>query len=318
MAIRVAEGDTGDILDAIFQRCIGAYSDITLRGYRRDLEVFADWCKENGECLVPASSDAVAAFLDHQLCAYSYATIRRRVSAIKFLHRMGDSSSPVESSSVYLSLRRAARTKARRPKQVLGLNHALKTRILSACPKTPIGHRDAALIGLGYDTLCRSSELAWMHVHHIDLESRTAYVPRSKSDPFGDGRHAQISLDTAKAVETWLAVSCLESGPLFRGMPRGRLAASQMETSSIRRLIKTAAQRAGLESDIVNSLSGHSMRVGAAQDLMLSGLDTVAIMTAGGWKNVEVVARYVEKASLVRTPSSSALSGKPQLARSLD
>ena len=51
----------------------------------------------------------------------------------------------------------------------------------------------------------------------------------------------------------------------------------------------------------VAELSGHSMRVGGAQDLMMSGHDTLMIMTAGGWKNVEVVARYVEKAAVSRS-----------------
>lgn len=44
-------------------------------------------------------------------------------------------------------------------------------------------------------------------------------------------------------------------------------------------------------------LSGHSMRVGAAQDMMIAGLDHIAIMQAGGWKTVDVVARYVENAA---------------------
>ena len=30
----------------------------------------------------------------------------------------------------------------------------------------------------------------------------------------------------------------------------------------------------------------------------MSGHDTLMIMTAGGWKNVEVVARYVERAAI--------------------
>ena len=33
-------------LDGIFARCVGAYAEITLRGYRRDLEIFAAWCSE--------------------------------------------------------------------------------------------------------------------------------------------------------------------------------------------------------------------------------------------------------------------------------
>ncbi len=44
-------------------------------------------------------------------------------------------------------------------------------------------------------------------------------------------------------------------------------------------------------------LSGHSMRVGAAQDMMIAGLDHIAIMQAGGWKTIDVVARYVENAA---------------------
>ena len=45
------------------------------------------------------------------------------------------------------------------------------------------------------------------------------------------------------------------------------------------------------------ALSGHSMHIGAAQDIMIAGLDHIAIMQAGVWKAVDVVARYVENAA---------------------
>jgi hypothetical protein len=38
------------------------------------------------------------------------------------------------------------------------------------------------------------------------------------------------------------------------------------------------------------------MRVGAAQDMMVTGFDMLAIMQAGGWKTATVVARFVENA----------------------
>lgn len=38
------------------------------------------------------------------------------------------------------------------------------------------------------------------------------------------------------------------------------------------------------------------MRVGAAQDLLKGGFYTAAIMRAGGWKSVNVLTRYLEKA----------------------
>jgi hypothetical protein len=38
------------------------------------------------------------------------------------------------------------------------------------------------------------------------------------------------------------------------------------------------------------------MHVGAAQDLLRRGFDTATIMRADGWKSVNVLARYLEKA----------------------
>jgi hypothetical protein len=40
------------------------------------------------------------------------------------------------------------------------------------------------------------------------------------------------------------------------------------------------------------------MRVGAAQDMIASGLGVLPIMQAGGWRTMNVVARYVESANL--------------------
>ena len=297
-SVSPASQEWASLLERVFARCEGAYADITLRGYRRDLETFASWCDERGETFMPSTPRIVGAFIDDQVRSYSYATIKRRVAAIQFLHRLADLPSPVSSSEVYLALRRAGRTKGRRPKQVRGLNADLLEQILRACPPTLSGLRDAALISVGYDTLCRSAELAWMQVGHVDLASQTVYIPRAKNDPFADGRIAGLSKRSADLVSRWLDQSGLTEGPLFRGLHTAKAGEGTLETSSIRRMIKVAATRAGL-AEAAAELSGHSMRVGGAQDLMMSGHDTLMIMTAGGWKNVEVVARYVEKAAIL-------------------
>lgn len=298
-SVSPASQDWASLLERVFARCEGAYADITLRGYRRDLETFAAWCEERDETFMPSTPRIVGAFIDDQVKAYSYATIKRRVAAIQFLHRLADLPSPVSSSDVYLALRRAGRTKGRRPKQVRGLTADLLEQILRACPPTLPGLRDAALISVGYDTLCRSAELSWMQVEHVDLESQTVYIPRAKNDPFADGRIAGLSTRSTDLVSQWLEQSCLKEGALFRGLHTAKAGIGSLETSSIRRMVKVAAKRAGL-NDAAANLSGHSMRVGGAQDLMMSGHGTLTIMTAGGWKNVEVVARYVEKAALTK------------------
>ena len=56
--------------------------------------------------------------------------------------------------------------------------------------------------------------------------------------------------------------------------------------------------RAGLDESVWRTLTGHSMRVGAAQDLMCAGRDILVIMTAGGWTSMNVVGRYVREAQM--------------------
>ena len=51
-----------------------------------------------------------------------------------------------------------------------------------------------------------------------------------------------------------------------------------------------------MDASIAKEISGHSMRIGAAQDMMVAGFDALAIMQAGGWKSANVVLRYVENA----------------------
>ena len=59
------------------------------------------------------------------------------------------------------------------------------------------------------------------------------------------------------------------------------------------RLVKEGADRAGLDPCEARDFSGHSMRVGAAQDLLRRGFDTAAIMRAGGWTSINVLSRYL-------------------------
>ena len=177
-----------------------------------------------------------------------------------------------------------------------GLTNAIRTKIVRACPKRLGGVRDAATISVGYDTLCRSSEIAAMRVEHLDIRrdgTAALLVPRSKNDMAGDGRIAYLSPETTSLLARWLKEAGLKTGPLFRSLHLSRISQQALDTSSIRRLIKRAAQRAGVNAD----LSGHSMRVGAAQDMMVAGFDALAIMQAGGWKSANVVLRYVENAA---------------------
>jgi integrase/recombinase XerD len=62
-------------------------------------------------------------------------------------------------------------------------------------------------------------------------------------------------------------------------------------------LVTRAAQSVGVEEGAVKGFSGHPMRVGAAQDILVAGFDVLAIMHAGGWNTTAVLLRYEGNAS---------------------
>jgi len=284
-------------LDGLLQEVADAYSPATIRGYRADLIIFLTWCNSRKVRALPAKPATVAQFVDDEVERQSVATVKRRICAIAFAHSMMDWATPTKSKEIQLSLRRARRKKASRPKQVRGVTQEIRSRVIGQNLEDLAQLRDATLISIGYDTLCRSSELAAMKTEHIDCDAGKVLIPRSKADTAGDGRIAYLSPPTIRLIKKWLGVTRFRTGPVFRSLHLHRLGEKPLTTSSIRRLVKRAACRAGVDAEVAEGLSGHSMRVGAAQDMMTAGFDALAIMQAGGWKSFNVVLRYVENAS---------------------
>ena len=52
---------------------------------------------------------------------------------------------------------------------------------------------------------------------------------------------------------------------------------------------------AGRAAGLGESYTGHSGRVGMAQDLVRSGVELPALMTVGRWKSSKIPARYTER-----------------------
>ena len=146
-------------MEKLFSRCHGAYAQNTLRGYRNGLRRFQTWCGERHLSWLPAEPKSVAAFVDEVAETMAIATMKHHLDAVRFAHRMADLPCPTKHSEVRLAVRRARRAKSARQDQVLGLTYTMLQKLVAACPNSLSGLRDAALLSVGYDTLCRSSEL---------------------------------------------------------------------------------------------------------------------------------------------------------------
>jgi hypothetical protein len=66
----------------------------------------------------------------------------------------------------------------------------------------------------------------------------------------------------------------------------------------INRIYKKLAGHSKISGEKIKLISGHSMRVGAAQDMLVAGESLAQIMQRGRWSKTETVMRYVENAIL--------------------
>ena len=202
------------------------------------------------------------------------------------------------------------RKNGRRQAQARGLTWSLRQRLLDAAGDGLIDARNRALLAVAYDTLVRRSELVALQVSDIIEEydgSATVLVRRSKADPEGRGATLYLAPDGVSLVKEWLKRSGVRKGNLLRSLCRA-VVGDQLDASQVPRIFKAMAERAGLPGEVVEGISGHSTRVGAAQDMVASGIEMPAILQSGRWKTTAMVNRYAEHLVARR-------SGAAQLAR---
>jgi integrase len=287
----------------------GAYSRHTERALRADTAVFSAWCLEHGLTALPATPATVAAFIDGMAVLRRSATIRRYVSSIATLHRAADLPNPTSAESVRLALRRLHRERGRRQDQAEGLTSDLRHRLIGGCVASPrlIAQRDAALVALCYDACLRRSELVALTVADLSIAadgSATVLVGRSKADPEGRGSTRFLAPDTVSLISAWLTAADINQGLLIRSVDRYGRVGPALEAGGVSRILKRLGRDAGLPADQVKRLSGHSPRVGVAQDMVAAGVELPAIMQAGGWRSPEMVARYTERLAVRRGGSA--------------
>ena len=299
-----------DPLVACTQAARGALSANTARAMRSDLAIFTAWCTERALRALPATPDTLAAFVDAMASARAPSTVRRYVASIAAAHRAIGARETPGSEPVRRALARMHRRKGRRQAQAKGLTRALLARMLGASGERLADARNRALLALAYDTLLRRGELVAVQVSDIVVEcdgAGTVLVRRSKADPEGLGEMVYVAPDTMVLVGEWLGRSGVGEGRVFRSLARGVLGAG-LEAGQVPRIFKRMARSAGLAGALVERISGHSTRVGAAQDMVAGGIALPAIQHAGRWKSAAMVHRYGERLLARR-------SGAAQLAR---
>lgn len=293
-----------------------AQAPATVKAVRADWGQYLDWCESTGRAPLPASVEQLAAFLTNAIHrGRKRTTINRYLYTVSLVHDAAGLANPAKDRRWKLTWKALAkRLKASSGgfrKQAGALVEKDVARILAMMGDDPRSLRDAALLSLASDTLLREGELVAVKVEHIQpdahRETWSVWVPFSKTDQEGKGDdYRYVSPDTLARLQRWREAADIKEGYVFRpigGRKRSEVLQAENErraapvlgltAKEVARIFRQRAVAAGL--DHAFTISGHSTRIGTANDLHRNGATTVQIASAGGWKGEAMVLAYTRK-----------------------
>ena len=267
------------------------------KSYYADARAFVDWCDERNIEPFPLHSDTLCMYVECLHVNYAYRSIRRRISSLRRVNALLRFEDYTHTEDVYLAIRRLKRCKSLEQRQAGGINHDILIKMITAQSDTLTGIRNRAFLSLGYDFLARRSELVAIRSMDLTFTADGALkgmIRKSKTDQFGKGRLVFGSERSSKLVKKWLRLKPTEIEQVFCAINHKRCENRAICGRNVNDIIKRSVmkvKRCERPSDL--DVSGHSLRVGAAQDLLIKGYDLAAIMRAGGWSDPNTVSRYL-------------------------
>lgn len=306
-AIPRAINCTDALADRLATLVANSISESSRRAYQSDLAHFEMW---GGT--VPAAPALVASYLAAHAEELSVATLVRRVATISKAHEARALSNPCRSEIVRATLRGIKRTRGTAQQQAKPLVREDLLRVLDSLGQTVKDVRDRALLLLGFAGGFRRSELVGLDC--VDIE----HVPQglivtlrfSKTDQEGAGRKVGIPYGRTRhcpvaALDAWLTLSRIESGPIFRPVDRhSHIHPERLSGEAVSLVIRERIAATGIDP---SGFSGHSLRAGFATSAAQAGVSTLKIRAQTGHASDAMLARYVRDGELFTGNAAGAL-----------
>jgi integrase len=277
----------------------GAFAANTVRAWKADWEIFTEFCRRVGAQSMPAVAMTVREYVFECLSnCKKPATIRRYVSTVGRAHRAAGVGDPTATEMVKLALKEMGRTVPARQRQARGLVWSEISQFLQFDVRNLRDNRDRALVAVAYDTMCRREELVNLRIEDISDSgdgSGIVLIRRSKTDTAGEGATTYVSTSTMRLVREWLESSRRKSGTLFARVIGNSAVGDVLTPQIVTAVLRKVGRWIGLPKQEWERISGHSCRVGAAQDLLALNMDLPSVMQAGRWRDTRMPMRYGEK-----------------------
>jgi integrase len=262
---------------------------------------------------MPATPEAVAAYIADCADRLKVGSVQRRLNAITEAHKAAGLESPTHSAIVANTMKGIRRTLGTAPAQKAAALTADIRAMVDAADGGLIGLRDRALVLLGFAGAFRRSEIVALDAADFAFsrDGLTVMLRRSKTDQEGAGRKVGIPYGAnpetcpVRTMQSWIEEAGISDGPVFRSINRhGQVQAGRLSGIDVARVVKKLAQRAGLDA---GKYAGHSLRAGHATTAAIAGASERSIMNQTGHRSVQMVRRYIRDGSLFRENSAGKL-----------
>ena len=290
-------------------------ADNTKKAYASGTARFKRWCECRGITHLPADPDHVVAYFAEAAQDLKMSTVKLHRTAISDAHRQAGLTDPTKAAIVRKVVRGLSKKYKFTEGQAKGLTAAdmENIRATASKPRRTTGNSnrvepahkaeargllDIAICSVMRDGLLRRAEAA--ELRWKDLEIQTDGTSRitirfSKTDQEGEGVTLFLSEVTTEDLMA-IMPDTMDPEELIFGL----------SADAINRHIRKTCVNAHLG----DGYSGHSGRVGMAQDLSDAGATTSELMTAGRWKSSIMVGKYCRNQQAGRGAVSKFHDGK--------
>lgn len=304
---------------------VDAYSANSRRSMRSAWRHWIAFCAKERRVAMPIGVQDLCAFIDALIEAgYKRATIEHMVFTLRSASELWSCEDPTHTRDWKAFWRDRRRTRLRAAqKQAPALDDQTLLQILDAAldADDPRSVRDCAMVACAYDLMTRSSELVALRWEDIawdvdDAGGANCTIRRSKTDQEGQGATLHLTPATVKLLRLWDERRLDKAHPfIFHALPRhlptepadpedGGADASPGTTLPVPsgdsdekrplnvREVTRILERLTGRAQVDRALTGHSARVGAAQDMLRAGLSMFQVQHAGRWTTPTMPARY--------------------------
>jgi site-specific recombinase XerD len=281
----------------------------TIRAYRGDFAIFTAYCSERGLSPLPASVEAVTAFLSASARGGAKAsTLGRRVAAIRFAHKAAGFEPVTNNEEVRATMAGIRREIGAAKQGRAPATSDIISQMLGACRDDLRGLRDRALIAFGFATALRRSELVALQVSDIEHcpEGLRVMIRRSKTDQTGEGATIAVPHGTrllpVEHLRRWLAAAGISDGPLFREVSKGQVGAEALSAQVVSLRTKRLLRLCGIDPALY---AAHSLRSGYITSAARSGASIWKLADQSRHRSLDTLKGYVRDGQLFVDHSGS-------------